>query len=106
MRAAVFQGVGKPLEIRNLPDPTPASGQVVVKVERCGICGTDLHMTGDHALGIPAGFVPGHEIAGEVVAVGAGVSNLKVGDRVTTMPQMGCGQCASCLAHQPMWCSS
>jgi (R,R)-butanediol dehydrogenase/meso-butanediol dehydrogenase/diacetyl reductase len=106
MRAAVFQGAGKPLEIQTLTDPTPGEGQVVVKVERCGICGTDLHMTGDHTLGIPAGYIPGHEIAGEVVAVGKHVSNLKIGDRVTTMPIMGCGKCASCLSHQPMWCTN
>lgn len=106
MRAAVFQGVGNPLEIKQLPDPTPGTGQVVVKVERCGICGTDLHMTGDHAMGVPVGFIPGHEISGEVVAVGAEVSNLKVGDRVTTMPIIGCGKCANCLSQQPMWCTN
>lgn len=106
MRAAAFQGVGKPLQILTLPDPTPGPGQVVVKVERCGICGTDLHMTGDHTLGVPVGFIPGHEISGEVVALGAGVNNLKTGDRVTTMPVMGCGSCANCLSQQPMWCTN
>lgn len=105
MRAAVFQQVGKLLDLQQLQDPTPGAGQIVVKVERCGICGTDLHMTGDHTLGIPAGFIPGHEVAGEVVAKGADVTHLKIGDRVTTLPIMGCGKCVNCLARHPMWCT-
>src|SRR6218665_2953776 len=106
MRAAVFQGVGNPLEIKQLPDPTPGAGQVVVKVERCGICGTDLHMTGDHTLGVPAGFIPGHEVAGEVVAVGADVAHLKISHPLTTFPIMGCGKCVNCRARHPMWCTN
>src|SRR5690606_34280636 len=75
MRAAVFHGPGRPLVVETIDDPTPGELQVVVKVGRCGVCGTDLHMTEEHggkAL-MPTGAVPGHEFAGEIVALGRGV---------------------------------
>ncbi|TGD72296.1 alcohol dehydrogenase [Mangrovimicrobium sediminis] len=105
MRAAVFNQVGQPLEIRELPDPTPGPGQVVLRVERCGICGTDLHYTDGSGATYEAGFVPGHESGAEVVAVGAGVDFLKVGDHVVPHPVSGCGACAECLSGSPFWCS-
>ncbi len=98
MKAPVFKGVGKPLAIESLPDPTPGEGDIVVKVARCGICGTDLHMTDGHAHTFPEGTILGHEFAGEIVAVGPGVSGFAVGDVVTAMPTVGCGKCANCLA--------
>ena len=104
MRAAVFQGLGRPLVVETLPDPTPGEGQVVLKVGRCGICGSDLHMTEDPMFGVPLGAVLGHEMAGEVAAVGRGVERLRVGDLVSVMPVRGCGRCASCLAGEPAWC--
>lgn len=104
MRAAVFQGLGRPLVVETLPDPTPGEGQVVLKVGRCGICGSDLHMTEDPMFGVPLGAVLGHEMAGEVAAVGRGVERLRVGDLVSVMPVRGCGHCASCLAGEPAWC--
>jgi (R,R)-butanediol dehydrogenase/meso-butanediol dehydrogenase/diacetyl reductase len=78
----------------------------VIKVSRCGICGTDLHMTDGHAQTFPEGTVIGHEFAGEVVAVGAGVTRFKVGDAAAAMPVVGCGKCANCLAGETMWCDS
>ena len=72
MRAVTFQELHKPLVFETLPDPTPGDGQVVVKVGRCGICGSDLHMTEDAAYGCKRGDVLGHEFAGEVVALGKG----------------------------------
>lgn len=70
MKAPVFKGVGQPLSIAVLSDPVPGPGDMVVKVERCGICGSDLHMTtGQHDQMMPVGAVMGHEFAGEVVAV-------------------------------------
>lgn len=104
MQAPVFKGVGKPLVIERLPDPTPGLGEVVLKVGRCGICGTDLHMTDGSAHTYPVDSIIGHEFAGEVVAVGAGVQNLKTGDLVSALPVVGCGQCGSCLSGEPMWC--
>lgn len=107
MRAAIFKGAGLPLAIENIPDPTPGPGEVVMKVGRCGICGSDLHMTDGHspAFSYPAGSQLGHEFAGEVVAVGAGVSRLKVGDRITALPFHGCGKCATCLSGKPNFCA-
>ena len=104
MKAPVFKGVGKPLAIETLPDPTPGPGEMVIKVARCGICGTDLHMTDGHAQTFPEGTVIGHEFAGEVVAVGPGVTRFKTGDVAAALPVIGCGRCASCLAGETIWC--
>jgi len=105
MKAAVFQGLGQKLCIEVVPDPEPGAGEVVVKVGRCGICGSDLHMTEDAMFGVPLGAVLGHEFAGEIAAVGKGVTGLKVGDRVSVPPVKGCGACPSCLAGEPAWCA-
>ena len=69
MRAACFQESGKPLEIRDVPDPEPGPGEVLLAVKGCGICGSDLHVT-ELGEAVPAGAVMGHEFAGEIVAVG------------------------------------
>ncbi len=104
MRAAVFKAPGKPLVIESLADPTPGVGELVLRVGRCGICGTDLHMTDGHAATYPSNSVLGHEYAGEVVALGRGVVNYKLGDLVAGLAVGGCGMCAHCLAGDPMWC--
>jgi (R,R)-butanediol dehydrogenase / meso-butanediol dehydrogenase / diacetyl reductase len=96
MKAAVMQGLHKPLVIETLPDPMPKAGEVVVKVGRCGICGSDLHMTEDPAYGAGQGTVLGHEFAGEVVALGRGVDGLVTGDLVSVIPLKSCGACACC----------
>lgn len=106
MRAAVFRGAGQPLSIEELPQPTPHEGEVILKVGACGICGTDIHMTSGHgAIQVQPGHILGHEFAGEVVALGPGCRSLKVGDRVTSMPTVGCGRCAACLNGEPKWCA-
>ena len=104
MRAAVFNGAGQPWAIETLPDPEPQAGEVVIKVCRCGICGTDLHMTSGSAWDFPAGTVLGHEYAGEVVAIGAGVDGIAIGERITAAPAVGCGQCDACRSGQFMLC--
>lgn len=104
MRAAVMQGLHKPLVVETLADPTPEDGEVVVKVGRCGICGSDLHMTEDAAYGQGAGSVLGHEFAGEVVALGKGVEGFATGDLVSVIPLMSCGQCPACKAGEVAWC--
>lgn len=96
MRAAVYPGMGQPLVVESLPDPEPGPDDVILKVHRCGICGTDLHMTQGHAWDFPAGIVPGHEYAGEIVEVGANVARLRKGDRITALPSTGCGKCEAC----------
>lgn len=96
MKAVVYPGGGAPLVLETLPDPVPGPDDLLVAVRRCGICGTDLSMTKGGGLSFPAGCVPGHEYAGEVVEVGASVDGFAKGDRVTALPSTGCGRCAAC----------
>jgi (R,R)-butanediol dehydrogenase/meso-butanediol dehydrogenase/diacetyl reductase len=104
MRAIITQGLYQPLKMATLPDPTPQAGEVVVKVGRCGICGSDLHMTHDPAYGMKPGDVLGHEFAGEVVALGPGVDGVSTGDLVAVIPLHGCGACGPCRAGEYAWC--
>jgi len=104
VKAAVFTGVGRPLSIENVPDPKPGPHEVIIRVGRCGICGTDLHMTGGHGMTYPVGTIPGHEFAGEIVALGSAVKNVKIGDLVAAQPLTGCGECPACLAGEPKHC--
>lgn len=104
MRAVVMQGLHRPLALETLPDPTPDAGEIVVKVGRCGICGSDLHMTEDPAYGMAAGSVLGHEFAGEVVALGKGVEGFATGDLVAVSPLKSCGHCPACVAGEVAWC--
>jgi 2-desacetyl-2-hydroxyethyl bacteriochlorophyllide A dehydrogenase len=104
MRAAVFKGPGQALALETLRDPTPGDGELVLRVGRCGICGTDLHMTDGHAATYPADSVLGHEFAGEVVSVGPDAGRYREGDRVAGLAISGCGKCAQCVAGDPMWC--
>jgi len=106
MKAVTFQALHTPLAFETLPDPTPDAGQVVVKVGRCGICGSDLHMTEDAAYGCQHGDVLGHEFAGEVVGLGSGVSTLKTGDLVSVIPLQSCGQCEHCRKGEVQWCEN
>ena len=105
MRAVTFQALHQPLAFETLPDPTPGAGEVVVKVGRCGICGSDLHMTEDAAYGCKHGDVLGHEFAGEVVGLGREVEGLKSGDLVSVIPLRSCGQCEHCRKGEVQWCA-
>lgn len=94
MRAAVITAPGE-VEVSTVPDPTPGPREVVVAVAGCGICGTDLHiLDGEFAPSLP--IVPGHEFAGDVVAVGADITEVAVGDRVAVDPSLHCGECYQC----------
>lgn len=104
MRAAVMQGLHKPLAVETVPDPVPGAGDVIVKVGRCGICGSDLHMTEDPAYGQAAGSILGHEFAGEVVELGKGVEGLAKGDLVAVSPLKSCGTCPACRDGNVSWC--
>jgi len=104
MQAAVFKGAGLPLSIEQRPDPTPGAGQVVLRVGRCGVCGTDLAMTDGSGQLYELNSIIGHEFAGEVVAVGSDIATLRAGDRIAAMPFYGCGHCALCLAGRPNFC--
>ncbi len=105
MKAVTFQALHTPLALETLPDPTPEQGEVVVHVGRCGICGSDLHMTEDAAYGCRHGDVLGHEFAGEVVALGSGVSEFKTGDLVSVIPLKSCGHCEHCRKGEVQWCA-
>lgn len=105
MKAVTFQALHTPLAFETLPDPTPGEGQVVVKVGRCGICGSDLHMTEDAAYGCKHGDVLGHEFAGEVVALGKGAEGLKAGELVSVIPLKSCGHCDHCRKGEVQWCA-
>ena len=105
IRAAIMQGLHKPLIVESLPDPEPGEGELLVRVGRCGICGSDLHMTEDPAFGRGAGDVLGHEFAGEVVALGKGTEGVRLGDLVSVIPLASCGRCETCLAGEPAWCA-
>ena len=104
MRAVTFQGLHTPLAFEEIPDPTPGEGELVVKVGRCGICGSDLHMTEDAAYGCQHGDVLGHEFAGEVVALGKGTQGHRVGDLVSVIPLKSCGACEACNRGAVQWC--
>lgn len=112
MRAAIFQGVGRPLAIETLPDPEPGPAELVLAVRDCGICGSDLHLTeiaetSGGMAPLPVGAVLGHEFAGEVAAVGRAVAGrFRPGDRVTALPYIACGSCAACLAGQGHRCAA
>ncbi|MET0545029.1 MAG: alcohol dehydrogenase catalytic domain-containing protein [Caulobacterales bacterium] len=105
MRAAVFEAIGSPLAVRDLPDPIPLDDEVLIQVARCGVCGTDLHLTEDHSALAAPGSVLGHEYAGEVVALGRAAEGFKVGDRITALPLRACRQCAACLTGDPVRCA-
>jgi 2-desacetyl-2-hydroxyethyl bacteriochlorophyllide A dehydrogenase len=91
------------VEVRSVPDPAPGPREVVVGVAAVGLCGTDLHiLRGEHAPSLP--IVPGHEFAGEVVAVGSEVTELTVGTRVAADPNMYCGECRYCRAGRGNLC--
>jgi len=99
MQAAVVEQFGRPLVLQEWDIPTPAVGKIVVKTEACGVCHTDLHAAkGDWPLKPSLPFIPGHEGIGIVVAVGAGVTRVKEGDRVG-VPWLfsACGHCEYCL---------
>jgi len=106
MKAVTFQALHQPLHFETLPDPTPGDGEVVVHVGRCGICGSDLHMTEDAAYGCKQGDVLGHEFAGEVVGQGSGVNGFKTGDLVSVIPLMSCGHCEHCRKGEVQWCEN
>jgi L-iditol 2-dehydrogenase len=96
MKAAIYPGEGKPIAIEDRPDPRPGPGDVIIKVSRCGICGTDLSMTRGGTWDFGANVQFGHEYAGEIIEVGRDVAGFGVGDRIAVLPSVACGQCHSC----------
>jgi succinate semialdehyde reductase (NADPH) len=103
MQAAVLPGPGEPLTVERIPVPAPRAGEILVEVEACGVCHTDLHVIkGEVAFPTPA--VLGHEISGTVVALGEGVDGPAVGTRVAGTFIMPCGRCPACLRARDDLC--
>ncbi|MEG3615011.1 alcohol dehydrogenase catalytic domain-containing protein [Isoptericola haloaureus] len=105
MRAVAYDAFGGPVTVRELPEPVAPDGGVVVRVHATGLCLSDWHGWAGHDGDITTfPHVPGHELAGTVAAVGAGVRRWRVGDRVTTPFVCGCGRCAWCRAGDAQVC--
>ncbi|HEX8716345.1 MAG TPA: zinc-dependent alcohol dehydrogenase family protein [Gemmatimonadaceae bacterium] len=105
MRAMVLERPGEPLQLTELPRPTPGPGQLLLRVHACAVCRTDLHVV-DGELPSPAlPLVPGHEIVGLVEARGAGAERFAPGDRVG-VPWLGwtCGVCRYCRSGRENLC--
>ncbi len=98
MRAAVFKGADRKLQIETIDDPRPEPRQLLLKVHNCGVCGSDLHMTEAHSLSnLPPGAVMGHEFSGEIVEIGSDLKgHFRVGQRVAGFPYIQCGVCEPC----------
>src|SRR5947208_4010529 len=101
MRALAY-GADDSFAVVDRPDPEPGPGEVVVAVERCGICGSDLHLRQSHML--PPGSVMGHEFGGTVVARGDHVDGLAEGTRVAVLPAVRCGTCRTCVEGRDAIC--
>jgi len=105
MKALVYRGPGD-LRLEDRPDPKPRPREAVLRVQACGICGTDLRIeSGDHqAFADGVGRIPGHEIAGVVVEAGS-ESGLQEGVRVFVAPNIGCGRCRACRSGNVNICN-
>ncbi|RFZ85316.1 alcohol dehydrogenase AdhP [Mucilaginibacter terrenus] len=106
MRAAVVQEFGQPLLIKDVPVPSPAQNQILVKVIACGVCHTDLHAAnGDWPVKPQLPLIPGHEAIGYVVALGPGVERVKIGDIVgAPWLHSACGCCEYCITGWETLC--
>jgi D-arabinose 1-dehydrogenase-like Zn-dependent alcohol dehydrogenase len=104
MRAVVYDDFGSAPALREVPDPAPPAGAVVIEVKATGLCRSDWHGWRGHDPDIHLPHVPGHEFAGVIAAVGAGVTGWRVGDRVTAPFICACGSCAACLAGDQQVC--
>ena len=109
MKAAVLHEIGKPLTIEDVPKPSPGAGQVLIRVEACGVCHSDVHLAdGDWDLLRPITKTPlilGHEVAGVVAELGEGVTGISIGDRVgVPWIHWTCGECEFCREGRETLC--
>ena len=105
MRAAIADGTGT-LSLTTVDDPTPGPMDVIVQVDSCGVCGTDLHIIDGHYPAARLPIVPGHEIAGTVVAHGRDVHHLQEGAFVVVDPVAECGHCLQCRSGRTNLCTN
>jgi threonine 3-dehydrogenase len=109
MRAVVKAKAGPGLEIREIPVPVPGPGQLLLRVLRAGICGTDLHIYEWDAWSqarLRPPFTIGHEIVGEIVGLGLGVTGFQTGERVSLESHLVCGLCAACRTGNAHVCQN
>jgi len=104
MSAAVYQKPGV-VTVEERPVPRPGPGRVLIEVDHCGICGSDIHMLRD-GWGNKPGFIAGHEYSGVIVALGEGVEGWAVGEGVVCGASPRCGHCRRCLENQPSQCEN
>src|SRR6187399_787764 len=105
VRGVVSLAKGAPVEIRDVVVPEPGPGEARVNVQACGVCHTDLHYR-EGAINDDFPFLLGHEAAGTVESIGAGVTNVAVGDFVVLNWRAVCGECRSCRRGRPWYCFS
>lgn len=107
MRAMIFEGVAGRLTERDLPRPAPGPREVLIRVRACGVCRTDLHLVDGELPDPKRPVVPGHEIVGDVAALGAGATRFGVGQRIG-VPWLGmtCGRCEWCRSGRENLCPS
>jgi len=103
--AVVVERPGK-VGVQRLDDPTPGPREVLVQVEACGICGTDIHILEGELPSTRYPIVPGHEFCGEVVAAGREVEHVRVGDFVAVDPNLPCRRCRFCQAGRENLCQN
>lgn len=105
MRAMIFETPGQPLVLRDIPIPVPGPGQVLVKVDACGVCRTDLHVVDGELIHPKLPLIPGHEIVGRIEATGEGAGHFQHGQRCG-VPWLGwtCGTCEYCRSGRENLC--
>ncbi len=107
MNAARLYKAGEPLKVESIPTPVPGANEVLVKVEACGLCGTDIHLAVDGDIPVQASPITlGHEAAGTIVESGEAVAGYAIGDRVALFPSATCGQCRYCMSGRESLCES
>ena len=107
MRAMVLEKIGTPLALRDLPQPRPGGGQVLIRVNACAVCRTDLHIVDDELANPKLPLILGHQIVGQVEELGENINGFSINDRVG-IPWLGWtdGECAYCRSHRENLCDN